>query len=158
MPRSDNSIRVALDSAFEMSVGPGLYVLDSVRHSNASCKPDFLGSNCNSTYGIASGPVDVDSELSGRNNVFPRGLYNAPPIPSRQVELKRVDVGMEPTLYKFKGSLRGLEDGPALERIGKEWLPGVDIQDTRHIVHEEAGLSRHGKDARLYAKDSVLRG
>jgi hypothetical protein len=156
-----DSIQAALDSAFEMSTGPGLYMLAADPYRIAACpgktteEPGIL---CTQVYGVA-GNVDVDTQLSGRQNTFPRGLYNAPPLPERPERIPASSgETMPPTIHKARGSMRGNSAGPVPERIGREWVAGnVDIQDATHFIFETTGLSRGGADARQHAKDSVDR-
>jgi hypothetical protein len=149
-----DTISAALDSAFEMSVGPGLYRLSAGPFSNPTCGPNAPGLLCTSVYGVAS-KVDVDTQLSGRENRFPRGLYNAPPLPDKQETVASEIVPPPAAVHKTRGSLRGLRNGPAGDRIGREWLSGVDIQDERQFIYETTGYSRGGTDARQMAKDAV---
>lgn len=151
--KSDISIKEALDSAFEMSVGPGMYMLSADPYMRPECGPGPPGVGCTATYGVAAN-VDASSDLSGRQNRFPRGLYEAPPLPEKRETV--VTQSLEPppsSIHKSRGSLRGLTDGPAGSRMGSEWLGGVDIQDPRHFVFEITGFSRGGLDARQMAKD-----
>lgn len=150
--KSDISIREALDSAFEMSVGPGMYMLSEDPYLRKGCDPGVPGVGCTATYGVSN--VDASSNLSGRLNRFPRGLYDAPPLPDR-VETVATRDPLPASIHKSRGSLRGLEDGPARSRMGGEWLAGVDIQDPRHFVFESTGYSRGGLDARQMAKDGA---
>lgn len=161
MTRSENTISAALDAAFEYSTRPGLYMLDGLQYAAPACPQDIMtndvGLLCNATYGVASG-VDVDSDLSGRNNRMPRGLYDMRRLDPQVESLPASKTApMAETAHtRRKGPSRGLAPGPIPERIGFGWVVGgVDVQDTAHIVPEQAGMPRAGFDARLAAKDSV---
>lgn len=155
--RADTSISSALNSAFEMSTRPGLYFLAKEPFMQRPCpkttseEPGLL---CTSVYGVAS-RVDVDTELTGRLNTYPRGLYNAPPLPQEvEAVASPDDYAFPPTSHKARGSMRGIYLGPAPVRMGPEWLAGIDMQKTSHFMREDTGLVRNGEDARLLAKDS----
>ena len=141
--RADTSIPTALNSAYQMSVGPGMYFLSREPFMQQPCPkpssedPGFL---CTAVYGVAD-KVDVDTQLTGRLNTYPRGLYNAPPLPKDpEVVAPSSDYNFPPTSHKARGSMRGIYLGPVPVRIGPEWLGGIDIQNTHHFMREESGL------------------
>lgn len=157
MSRSDNSIAAALDASFEYSTRPGLYVLSPEPYAIQSCpETKDVGISCTSTFGAGLN-VDVDTELSGRLNTMPRGLYDAPPLPYSAASVLSASApqALPETLYKFRGSLRGLDEGPSLPRIGRQWTFDIDSQDVAKIMPEASGMPRAGIDARLKAKDSA---
>lgn len=161
MSRSENTIPEALDAAYEYSVAPGMYVLAPEKYPiNRGC-PEHkdVGVVCTSTFGIGASPnVDVDTQLSGRLNTMPRGLYGAPPVPLSDpspVGALNSEALPEMAHSRFKGSLRGLAEGPVYPRIGSEWIFGINPVDPAKIIPEHVGLHRGGYDARLSAKDSA---